>query len=121
MKTLQSSIFLYLTIVPPPAVTVGSREDGDDLCSKATSLNCAINETYYGIDTEPTFSWLAPDGSAVSSVESANPHVDTQNGQLMFSDIIAVRSGVYICQINVASDNTARTNVYINSNGKQIS
>ena len=97
---------------------MGSREDGSDLCSKATSLNCAINETYYGIDTEPTFSWLAPDGSAVSSVESANPRVDAEGSDLDFIDITTARSGVYTCQIDVASDNMARTNVNVNSDGE---
>ena len=97
---------------------MGSREDGDMLCSKIATLNCSINQTYYGIDTEPTFSWLAPDGSVVSSKESTNPQVGVQNGQLIFSDITTVRSGVYMCQINVASNNMARTSVYINRNGK---
>jgi hypothetical protein len=97
---------------------MGSREDGDGLCSKTTTLNCVINQTYYGIDTEPTFSWLAPDGSAVSSEESANPRVDVRNQQLILSDVTTVRSGVYMCQISVASNNMAGTSVYINSNGK---
>lgn len=97
---------------------MGSREDGNDLCSKATILNCAINLTYYGIDTEPTFSWLAPDGSAVSSEESANPQVDAQSRQLIISDITTLRSGAYMCQINLPSNNMARTSVYINRNSK---
>ena len=111
-------VMTSIVVVPPPTVTVGSREDGDGLCSKTNSLNYAINQTYYGIDTEPVFSWLAPDGSAVSSEEGTNPHVDVQNRQLIFSDITTVRSGVYMCQISVASNNMARTSVYINSNGK---
>ena len=97
---------------------MGSREDGDGLCSKTTTLDCAINQTYYGIDAEPVFSWLAPDGSAVSNEETTNPHVDVHNRQLIFSDIMTVRSGVYMCQISVASNNMAGTSIYINSNGK---
>ena len=96
---------------------MGSREDGDVLCSKTMTLNCAINETYYGIDTEPTFSWSAPDGNVVSS---DNPQVDAQGSQLIFNDITTARSGVYMCQIDVASDNIARSSIYINNNGEEF-
>ena len=99
-------------------MTEGSREDENVLCSKTTILNCGINQTYYGIDTEPAFTWLAPDGSAVSREESANPRIDTQSRQLVFSNIATARSGVYMCQIKVTRDNIARTSVYINNNGE---
>ena len=95
---------------------MGSREDGDVLCSKTATLNCTINQTYYGIDTEPTFSWFDPDDSVVSS---DNPRVDAQGRQLIFNNIITARSGVYKCQIDIASDNIARTSIYINNNGEQ--
>lgn len=94
---------------------MGSREDG--LCGKTLALNCFINRALYGIDTEPIFSWSAPDGSLVSTRESANPRIDTQSRQLYFNDISTANGGSYTCQVAVSTDNTARTSITVDTNG----
>ena len=53
--------------------------------------------------------WIGPGDSEVSTDSSANPRINTESNQLIFSDIIAANSGTYKCRVSIGNDIEAVT------------
>ena len=88
------------TALPPPTVTIASRQPSADGCGEVRILNCTT-ELMDGFITTPSISWIAPDGTSVSTEGRSNPRLDNQTKQLIFSDISAASPGVYMCRLGV--------------------
>ena len=100
-------IFIAL---PPPTFTVASRQPSTDGCGEARILNCTT-ELMDGFITMPSISWVAPDGTSVSTERSSNPRLDIQTKQLIFSDTSAAISGEYRCRLSIGISFEAFTGV----------
>ena len=61
------------------------------------TLNCTANQVE-NLFSPPTIIWFAPDGTEVPTVESSNPQMNPQTGQLIFSDITSNNRGQYTCR-----------------------
>ena len=61
------------------------------------TLNCTANQVE-NLFSPPTIAWIAPDDTAVPTVESNNRRSNPQTGQLIFSDITPNNQGQYTCR-----------------------
>ena len=61
------------------------------------TLNCTA-DLVENLFSPPTIVWIAPGGSEVPSMESNNPQMNPQTGQLIFSDITTSNRGQYTCR-----------------------
>ena len=101
------AIFIAL---PPPTVTVASRQLSADGCGEARILNCTTELTDDFIAT-PSISWITPNGISVSTEGNSNPRLDDQTKQLIFRDISAASPGEYRCRLNIGINFEAFTGV----------
>ena len=62
------------------------------------TLNCTANQLP-NLFSPPTIVWIAPGGSVVPTMESNNPRMNPQTGQLIFSDITTNNRGQYTCRV----------------------
>ena len=77
-----------------------------DGCGEARILNCT-SDLVEGITPVPTITWIGPGDRPVSTEDSANPRVNAESNQLVFSDITAANSGAYKCRVSLENDVTA--------------
>ena len=105
----------FSVALPPPTVTVASRQPSTDECGEARILNCTT-ELVDGFIMTPIISWIAPDGTSVSTEESASPRLDSQTKQLIFSDTAAANFGEYMCRLGVGENIEAFTDIIIDAN-----
>ena len=101
---------------PSPDVDVVLQQPADG-CGEARILNCTSHPVE-GFNPAPTISWIGPDDSPVSTDDSANPRIDTESEQLIFSDVTAANSGAYKCRVSVGNDIEATTSIIASTTGK---
>ena len=80
----------------PPTIAVVSRQSLDE-CGEVMTLNCSTNQVQ-NLFSPPIIIWIAPDGREISTVESNDPRMDPQTGQLIFSDVTTNNRGQYTCR-----------------------
>ena len=61
------------------------------------TLSCTTNQIE-NLFSPPAITWIAPDGSEVSTVESNNRHSDPETGELIFNDVTPNNNGRYTCR-----------------------
>ena len=61
------------------------------------TLSCTAYQVE-NLFSPPAITWIAPDGSEVSTVESSNRHSDPETGELIFSDVTSNNNGRYTCR-----------------------
>ena len=71
-----------------------------------------------GFTPIPTIMWIGPDDIPVSTNESANPRINTESSQLIFSDITDANSGPYKCRVSVGNGAEATTTVMVGTTCK---
>ena len=96
--------------LPAPDVDVELRQSPADGCGEARILNCTTS-LGEGFGLSPIIVWIGPGDSAVSTDGSANPRINTESNQLIFSDITAANSGTYKCRVSVGNNIEAATAV----------
>ena len=79
-------------------------------CGEARILNCT-SDIGVNFNLSPTFVWIGPDDNPVSTDSDANPRVNAESNQLVFSDITPENSGAYKCRVSVGNDVGATTRI----------
>ena len=82
------------------------------------TLNCTANQVE-NLFSPPTITWIAPDDTEVPTVESSNPRMIPQTGQLIFSDITSNNRGQYTCRA-VVNIPQAQIDSYTDANTVQV-
>ena len=105
------------------STAVTSRTTDGDGCSEAMTITCTAT-TVDNLFATPTITWLLSDGEPVPA--SGNPMMNSDTGQLIFSDITNENSGVYTCRASVTiteagiEDHQNETTITVSTDSKIV-